>query len=318
MAMSKSFRDRVAKARQLEQDGQFTEAAGIYQQLFDADPRNQEVLDRLLVIYRKQKEYRKELKVIDAAIAAFEQQEKAFRDKWLKAHPKAASAGRSILRQLERGGGEAYAQGEDPVVSRWRKRRALVEKRITGKKGKTKSGGAKRKGESKAAVEKAWAAAERKAMVAAEKAKAVTERREKAAARRKQKAEARRAADDARREAAEARRAAAEDRQHPSLFVIILRYLVSLEKIDALMPRHVAYLNKHYATGDFLVSGRQVPRTGGIIIARGKDRDAVEQLVKADPFVKQKLASADIIEFKASQVGKGLERWLSIGGKKKS
>ena len=61
-----------------------------------------------------------------------------------------------------------------------------------------------------------------------------------------------------------------------------------------------------YDNGDFLVSGRQVPRTGGIIIARGKDRDKVERLMNNDPFVKKKFASMDIVEFTASQTGKGL------------
>jgi uncharacterized protein YciI len=80
---------------------------------------------------------------------------------------------------------------------------------------------------------------------------------------------------------------------------------VSLDKIDKAMPSHVAFLKNHFEKGDFLVSGRQVPRTGGIIIARGKGRDAVERLMKNDPFVKKKLASVDIVEFTASQIGKG-------------
>ena len=76
------------------------------------------------------------------------------------------------------------------------------------------------------------------------------------------------------------------------------------------MKQHMAYLDKYYVKGDFLVSGRQVPRTGGIILARGKDRNAVEKTIRQDPFVKRKLASADIIEFSPSQSGKGLEEWL--------
>ena len=32
------------------------------------------------------------------------------------------------------------------------------------------------------------------------------------------------------------------------------------------MKAHVAFLNKHYASGRFVVSGRKVPREGGIII----------------------------------------------------
>ncbi|MBS1605404.1 MAG: hypothetical protein JST42_22260 [Bacteroidetes bacterium] len=94
------------------------------------------------------------------------------------------------------------------------------------------------------------------------------------------------------------------------MFVVSLRYLVPLAKIDAMMEKHVAFLDKHFAAGDFLVSGRKVPRTGGIIIARGKDRAAVERIMKQDPFRKGKLASVDIVEFVASKMGKKLKGWL--------
>ena len=77
------------------------------------------------------------------------------------------------------------------------------------------------------------------------------------------------------------------------------------------MKQHVGYLNKHFDKGDFLASGRQVPRTGGIILARARDRGALEKTIKQDPFVKGKLASVDIIEFTANKVGKGLQRWLN-------
>lgn len=102
----------------------------------------------------------------------------------------------------------------------------------------------------------------------------------------------------------------AEAKANPSLFVVILRYLVPLEQIDAIMKQHAAYLQKHYDKGEFLVSGRQVPRTGGIILARAKNRNAIEKAVKQDPFIKRKMASADIIEFTASRSGKGMEGWL--------
>jgi uncharacterized protein YciI len=81
------------------------------------------------------------------------------------------------------------------------------------------------------------------------------------------------------------------------------------------MTQHVAWLNKHYEKGNFLLSGRQIPRTGGIIITRGKDRNAVAQIVKEDPFVKKKLARADIIEFSASQAARELRGWLKSDGR---
>ena len=70
------------------------------------------------------------------------------------------------------------------------------------------------------------------------------------------------------------------------MFVIELLYKAPLAQIDANMKAHVAFLNKYYAAGNFLVSGRKIPRDGGIIIAVGSNRDAIEALVREDPFVR--------------------------------
>ena len=51
------------------------------------------------------------------------------------------------------------------------------------------------------------------------------------------------------------------------MFVIELTYTAGLPQIDAYMAAHVAFLKKYYAAGHFLVSGRQIPRQGGIILA---------------------------------------------------
>lgn len=54
------------------------------------------------------------------------------------------------------------------------------------------------------------------------------------------------------------------------MFVIELVYKVPLTEIDAHMKAHMAFLNKYYASGHFLVSGRKIPREGGIILATGR------------------------------------------------
>ena len=56
------------------------------------------------------------------------------------------------------------------------------------------------------------------------------------------------------------------------MFVIELVYKAPLADIDAHMPAHVRFLKKYYASGHFLVSGRKIPREGGIILAVGKIR----------------------------------------------
>jgi len=85
------------------------------------------------------------------------------------------------------------------------------------------------------------------------------------------------------------------------VFVIELVYKADLKQIDAHMRPHMAFLKKHYAAGTFLVSGRKVPRDGGIILATAKTRAEIEAIASEDPFCKLGLAEARIVEFRASQ-----------------
>jgi len=85
------------------------------------------------------------------------------------------------------------------------------------------------------------------------------------------------------------------------MFVIELVYTADLAQIDSHMKAHVAFLKKYYAAGNFLVSGRKIPRDGGIILAVGKDKQQIEAIVKEDPFHEHGLAEFRIIEFRASQ-----------------
>ena len=92
------------------------------------------------------------------------------------------------------------------------------------------------------------------------------------------------------------------------MFVIELIYKVDLERIDRSMKAHVAFLNKYYVAGRFLVSGRKIPRDGGIIVAVGASRAEIESIVREDPFVSGGLADFRVIEFRASQRAKDIQQ----------
>jgi uncharacterized protein YciI len=94
------------------------------------------------------------------------------------------------------------------------------------------------------------------------------------------------------------------------MFVIELSYTAPLSEIDAAMKEHVAFLEQGYAAGLFLVSGRKIPRDGGIILALGPDRAQVEALMQHDPFVAGGLATVRVIEFRASQRAPDLDARL--------
>ncbi len=85
------------------------------------------------------------------------------------------------------------------------------------------------------------------------------------------------------------------------MFIIELTYKVPLEEIDAHMKAHVIYLKKFYKSKNFVVSGRKIPREGGITIATSSTKKEIEKIIRQDPFYKNKLADFSITEFNASQ-----------------
>ncbi|UOR04457.1 YciI family protein [Hymenobacter aerilatus] len=95
------------------------------------------------------------------------------------------------------------------------------------------------------------------------------------------------------------------------MFLLSLTYLVPFEEIEPLMAPHMTWVDTHYQNGTFLLSGRKVPRTGGILLARAASREAIEAIVAADPFTQADAVRYDIIEFTPTRVAPGAnEAWL--------
>jgi uncharacterized protein YciI len=94
------------------------------------------------------------------------------------------------------------------------------------------------------------------------------------------------------------------------MFIIDLKYIVPLGKLDEHMADHVKFLRKYYKLNLFLASGRKVPRTGGIILCLVKTRAEVDRIIAEDPFYSLKLAEFTITEFLTSQFHPALKDLL--------
>lgn len=92
--------------------------------------------------------------------------------------------------------------------------------------------------------------------------------------------------------------------------LVIITYLADLDVIDATIAEHGAWLDKNYADGVFLASGRQEPRTGGVILADGLTLEGLNERLALDPFQQQGLAEYRVITFTPSKTAPGLERLL--------
>lgn len=87
--------------------------------------------------------------------------------------------------------------------------------------------------------------------------------------------------------------------ENKNLFVIVVHYLKDISVIDELLSAHRDFLRGYYDEGIFLLSGPQIPRKGGIILARGVSKEKLEELLKDDPFAQAGAAEYKVIEFEA-------------------
>ena len=79
------------------------------------------------------------------------------------------------------------------------------------------------------------------------------------------------------------------------MFIVTLTYTAPLAVVDELVPAHRKWLAEHYAAGVFVASGRRVPRTGGVILARGVSRDGLDRILATDPL--DPVRTYEVMEF---------------------
>ena len=81
------------------------------------------------------------------------------------------------------------------------------------------------------------------------------------------------------------------------MFIVILTYKKPLSEVDKYLQAHRDYLAEHYAAGDFIASGPQNPRIGGVIMIKANNREAVDAIISEDPFYINGIADYQIVEF---------------------
>jgi uncharacterized protein YciI len=92
-----------------------------------------------------------------------------------------------------------------------------------------------------------------------------------------------------------------------SIFIASLTYTVPIERIDAVLADHLAWLKAGHEAGHFLAWGPREPRDGGLIFLKATARAEAETLLASDPFILEGLADCTLTEWTPRFVGPGLE-----------
>ena len=89
-----------------------------------------------------------------------------------------------------------------------------------------------------------------------------------------------------------------------SFFILELTYKKDISEVEQYLDAHNLYLEKYYAKGNFICSGRKNPRTGGIIICSFESLEKVNKIIKEDPFLQKEIADYSITEFVPTKTNK--------------
>lgn len=93
------------------------------------------------------------------------------------------------------------------------------------------------------------------------------------------------------------------------MFIAIITYIKPQDEVDKYLAAHREYLARHYAAGDFIASGPQTPRVGGVIMMKADNRQTVNSIIAEDPFHANGIADYRIVEFTPTMfVNDDLER----------
>jgi len=84
------------------------------------------------------------------------------------------------------------------------------------------------------------------------------------------------------------------------MFVVHLTYVKPLDVVDAYLAAHREFLAQHTEAGVFILAGRRVPRTGGVILAQGVSRESLMEILHQDPFHLQGIVRHEVVEFQAN------------------
>lgn len=128
MPESKSVKDKLAEAKAAEAEDNLGDAITLYQEVLQQDELNELAYNRLMVIYRKQKETKKELAIINTALVNYQ--------KFYKAQQRTTKTITTLSNKLNKAFGLTDKKGNSLYLpepeATWQKRKELLIK----KKGK--------------------------------------------------------------------------------------------------------------------------------------------------------------------------------------
>ncbi len=93
-------------------------------------------------------------------------------------------------------------------------------------------------------------------------------------------------------------------------FIIEIIYRAPLGKIEEILPAHRQFLQTGYDKGIILMSGPQVPRIGGILVARAKSMEELDAFFSSDPYRLNGLGEYRYTQFNPVKYQELIKDWI--------
>jgi len=90
------------------------------------------------------------------------------------------------------------------------------------------------------------------------------------------------------------------------MFVILLKFSENKSKAGEFMDGHNEWIKQGFGDGVFLLVGSLQPGLGGSVIAHNTSLPELQERVKNDPFVSEKVVSVEILEIEAKKADERL------------
>lgn len=130
LQVERTTKESIDKAREAETKNDLELAAEYYEKAIKANIADEEPYGRLMIIYRKLKRYRDELRVINAGIRLFENLYIKKSEKLLGKNKKLVQLSKALAKTTGQTDKKGNTSFYPEPIGRWRKRKAVVEKKI--------------------------------------------------------------------------------------------------------------------------------------------------------------------------------------------
>ncbi len=91
------------------------------------------------------------------------------------------------------------------------------------------------------------------------------------------------------------------------MYVVLLKFAENKASAGEFMDGHNAWIRGGFEEGVFLAAGSLQPKAGGGILAHNTTKEALEARIKADPFVAERVVTAEVLEITPARTDPRLE-----------